>query len=409
MTIGIKFSPSAARRWITCTASVRAIEKLERSPSGVFADDGSVAHLVFEDLKIPVGTVFPEYPKHPVNEEMIRYAQEANEYVSRVAVGGGEVQARFSELPFTITLGKTAVRGRLDLALLTQDNVLHVLDFKYGKGVREDAEGNPQLMLYALGSLLVLNELGTYPTSVELHILQPRLNHYSMHPMTLEEVAAFSDIASQAVQEALGDTPQYHPSEDTCRWCPLSGRCRAQAEAVHKRVAPLFNLSTLGQKRIEIAEWTKPSKLTDEELATAMRDVSFISEWCKTVSNRMREVVDEAWRTTGTAQAHGWKLKAGRKAARSWKDEHAARLAFRRAGLRAEEYIIETLRTPPAIEKLVGAVVYKAKIAPSVEEGKPGNPSLVPETDRAPALSGQPLAEAFGLTMNHESESDHAD
>lgn len=36
--------------------------------------------------------------------------------------------------------------------IIISDNVMHVIDFKYGKGVPVDSKDNPQLMLYAAGA-----------------------------------------------------------------------------------------------------------------------------------------------------------------------------------------------------------------------------------------------------------------
>ncbi len=45
--------------------------------------------------------------------------------------------------------------GTGDLVIVA-DDVLQVIDFKYGKGVTVSAELNPQMMLYALGHLIFM-------------------------------------------------------------------------------------------------------------------------------------------------------------------------------------------------------------------------------------------------------------
>ncbi len=37
-------------------------------------------------------------------------------------------------------------------ALIIANNTIEVIDLKYGKGVKVDAQNNPQLMLYGLGA-----------------------------------------------------------------------------------------------------------------------------------------------------------------------------------------------------------------------------------------------------------------
>ncbi|MCV6070290.1 DUF2800 domain-containing protein, partial [Escherichia coli] len=58
--------------------------------------------------------------------------------------------------------------------ILIGGGVLHIIDFKYGKGVPVPAEGNPQLSLYALGAYETYKIL--YPIeTIRMSIVQPRL------------------------------------------------------------------------------------------------------------------------------------------------------------------------------------------------------------------------------------------
>ena len=63
--------------------------------------------------------------------------------------------------------------GTADCLIMTPD-ALHVVDFKYGKGVPVDAKDNPQLKLYALGALSEYGLLYQFKT-IHIHIVQPRL------------------------------------------------------------------------------------------------------------------------------------------------------------------------------------------------------------------------------------------
>ena len=49
-------------------------------------------------------------------------------------------------------------------ALIISDGILHIVDLKYGRGVKVDAEGNDQLRIYALGTLEMLGFL--YPGGI---------------------------------------------------------------------------------------------------------------------------------------------------------------------------------------------------------------------------------------------------
>ena len=67
--------------------------------------------------------------------------------------------------------------GTADCILIGGDT-LHVIDFKYGKGVSVSAEENLQMILYALGAYEACRIL--YPIeTVKLSIVQPRIDNIS--------------------------------------------------------------------------------------------------------------------------------------------------------------------------------------------------------------------------------------
>jgi hypothetical protein len=43
--------------------------------------------------------------------------------------------------------------------VIVSDHLLHIIDFKYGKGVRVEAQNNPQMKLYAVGALEMFGSL----------------------------------------------------------------------------------------------------------------------------------------------------------------------------------------------------------------------------------------------------------
>ncbi len=59
--------------------------------------------------------------------------------------------------------------------IIVADNILEIVDLKYGKGVRVEAAGNPQMRLYALGALAKYSTLFDIDT-VRMTIFQPRLS-----------------------------------------------------------------------------------------------------------------------------------------------------------------------------------------------------------------------------------------
>lgn len=61
--------------------------------------------------------------------------------------------------------------------IIIADGLMHIIDFKYGKGVRVAAENNPQMKLYALGALNNYSMLYNRPDKIEMTIFQPRIGN----------------------------------------------------------------------------------------------------------------------------------------------------------------------------------------------------------------------------------------
>jgi hypothetical protein len=97
--------------------------------------------------------------------------------------------------------GEAGAQGTAD-AVIVAGSRLHVIDLKYGRGVRVDAERNPQLILYALAALDTLDPLGEV-TDVMLTIHQPRLEHVSSWEATADELRALLPRIRAAAHRAL--------------------------------------------------------------------------------------------------------------------------------------------------------------------------------------------------------------
>ena len=96
---------------------------------------------------------------------------------------------------------KLIVEAKLDLselipeafgtgdAVIIADEELHIIDLKYGKGVRVSCENNKQMMLYALGALRAYDYM--YPLDrVKMTIFQPRLDNISSYSMLTRDIEA---------------------------------------------------------------------------------------------------------------------------------------------------------------------------------------------------------------------------
>ena len=77
-------------------------------------------------------------------------------------------------------------------AVIIYNDTLEVFDLKYGKGVKVDADHNPQMMCYALGALCGPGETYLINT-VRMTIIQPRLRHESSWAMSADELIKWAN------------------------------------------------------------------------------------------------------------------------------------------------------------------------------------------------------------------------
>ena len=175
-------SASGANRWLNCTPSARLGENIPDNETS-YAAAGELAHSIAE-LKVRKKFVTPTGPQK-FNHEMDKlkkdpmYAPEmescTNDYLDYIS----GVTMKYDSAPYV------AVEVMLDYGdyvpggfgtgdcIVIGNDTLHVIDFKFGKGVPVSVENNPQLKLYGLGALKKYGLLYQI-TDVELTIFQPR-------------------------------------------------------------------------------------------------------------------------------------------------------------------------------------------------------------------------------------------
>ena len=164
--------------------------------------------------------------------------------------------------------------GTCDIILHDSEH-LHIIDLKYGMGVRVVAEKNNQLMFYAAG---VLNSLNIHPKNITLHIMQPRMNNFSKWSISIEQLRKFERGVKKIVEKIESGDVKFKPSEGTCRFCPAKPICREYEDYVSAEVLKAFDcdmdgntlttseLSEILKKKDELIYW-----LTDVENYTILR------------------------------------------------------------------------------------------------------------------------------------------
>lgn len=360
-------SPSSAKRWINCTPSALLAEEAG-SKSSVYAEEGTLAHEMAEyaltqylngtydpiiDEGLPIQEAHFQNPLFAV--DMADYIRDYCEYV----IGEGyEMQKAdglskmFLERKVDITDYAPDSFGSVDVTLVS-DKTIHIIDLKYGAGVKVYADMNEQMLMYALGTLKGLEM--DHIEKIRMTIAQVRLDHYDTFEMSKKDLLAWAEkVLKPAAKMAIQGTGK-QVIGSWCGFCPVKAQCRAQRDAI---------LADFDEK-------PEPPLLSDEEIVDLIGKIDMYKSWIESVN---KYVYDRA------IQGHKWegyKLIAGR-TSRVIKDEAKIRQALLNEFLEDEVLNIK-LKGITDLEKLVGKKVFSARFGDAIES-RPGAPKLVPES-----------------------------
>ena len=359
-------SASGASRWMPCPASVRMEEAIPEQAS-TFAEHGTAAHelaerCLTEDVTADFhqGKVFNGYE---ADDEMVEAVQLYLDYV-RNHKGEVWIEQKVDFSPWV-----PGGFGTCDCLVIKGDTAT-VIDLKFGKGVRVDAEDNPQAMLYALGALNEYEFLFDDIEHFTLSIVQPRLDHISEHTISKDELLKFGEHAKERASEALQEDAPFSPGEKQCKFCRAKDNCRALAEHSLQVAAEDFADVVVPITLKDI------SRLSNEEVAALLPQLDNIANWIKAL---------EAHALNKLEQGHevpGYKLVAGR-SIRKWADEEDAEKALRGSKLKVSEIFSKKLITPTQAEKVLGKghpILQEHVIKPD------GKPAIAPLKDKRPAI-----------------------
>lgn len=390
MTAHAKLSASGAALWLACPGSVHMKEQFPEKGSSVAADEGTLAHElgayyvdhadgVYDDeLKDIEKRVTAFYEEHP---ELNGTLQDMTEYAKGYADFG------FSEYKKLVTKRKpedpdvgvfTEMRvdfsdyvpggfGTSDLVLVGSDTI-EIIDLKFGKGVPVSAVGNPQIRLYALGTIYA-DDLMLYDFhKVKMVIYQPRLESVTEEEMTVDELFKWADeVIKPGAKKALAKKKEYHAGPwCTSKFCPGAATCKARAEY-------LMDLNKYDDD---------PALMSRDEIGAALQKIDQLTDWAdKLKAFALTELQDGR-------PVPGWKIVEGR-SNRKYADEEKVANALEAAGFEHHQiYKKPELLGITAMEKLTGKKKFKEILTDKELVVKPqGKPTLAPDEDSRPEFA----------------------
>lgn len=358
-------SASSSHRWLHCPPSARLCETYEDKGSD-YAAEGTDAHTLCEyKLKRALGIK----SKNPVSnlryysEEMEDCADGYAAYILELV----ESARQSCKDPAVL------IEQRLDFSkyveegfgtgdcVVISDGTLNIVDYKHGQGILVEADGNPQMMLYALGALELFDGIYDIDT-VSMTIYQPRRDNVSTYTVFKESLYQWADeILKPTAELAHAGNGEYQCGE-WCQFCKAKHECRARA-----------------QRNMELArdDFKRPPLLEDDEIESILDRIDEFISWASDIKTYALQAA------LGGKQWDGWKLVEGR-SNRKYTDESAVAEAATAAGY--TDIYRQSLITLTEMEKLLGKKKF-AEVLGNLIVKPQGKTTLVPEGDKRPAIS----------------------
>lgn len=358
-------SASASKQWLSCPPSAKLCAEVSDSSSS-YAQQGTDAHALCE-YKVLVatgkkGAWDPTENLTYYDAEMENCAEEYSNYVLE----------EFLKAKEHCSDPEILVEQRLDFSrwvpegfgtgdcIIVADDILHIIDFKYGLGVLVEAEGNPQMMCYALGALDIYDGIYDIKT-VKMTIFQPRRDNVSSYEMDKADLLNWADTVLSPTAKLAYEGKGDFKAGDHCQFCKVKATCRKRAE---------YNL--------ELAKYDfeMPAHLETTEIAAILPKVDELVSW---VNDIKEYALQQA--LSGTVY-DGYKVVEG-KSNRRYTDEEAVAFTVKDAGFDPYE---KKLLGITAMTSLLGKQKFNELLSGLITKPQ-GKPTLVPATDKRPALN----------------------
>ena len=373
-------SASGAARWLACPPSAK-FETLFPNVSSSYAEEGTAAHAVAElAARYWLGEISEgEYENRLstlskgqyYNAEMQECATDYGKFISgklkaiRETCADAVVELEAKALDFSQWAPEGHGTGD---CIIVADDWLEIIDFKYGKGFRVEAAGNPQMRLYALGAIVRYGQLYDIK-NVRITIVQPRLSDgQSSDEMPVTELLEWAEnYVKPRAKLAYAGEGDFSPSSNTCKFCKAKEQCRARADHNLK----LFD------------EAPDNPLITPDEAGAILERAADIRAWLSDLEALCMKTLFAG------KPVEGWKLVEGR-SNRKLVDEDKVAAAMVAAGyaeatLYEKKLISLTQMEKDFGKKAVGEVLSGFIVKP------PGKPSLAPMDDKRPAFSPDEL------------------
>lgn len=357
-------SASGSHRWLNCTPSARLELEFENTTSEA-AREGTAAHALCEHK---LKKFLKKRSKRPVSDYNSDEMEEYTDAYAEFVMEQYEEAKKYCKDPVIL------IEQKLDFScyvpegfgtgdcIIISDDKLHIIDFKYGQGILVEAEHNPQMMLYALGALEIYDALYDIK-EISMTIFQPRRENVSTWTISIEELKVWAEEELKPkAQMANEGNGEYLPGE-WCTFCKAAVKCRARAEE---------------KMKLARMEFKMPPLLTDAEIEEVLTVLPDLTKW----ANEITAYATEAAIHHGK-EWNGFKVVEGR-SNRKYRDEQLVAEAAKEHGY--TDIYRQSLIPMTEMQKLMGKSTFEEILGDLIYK-PPGKPTLVPNTDKRPAMN----------------------
>ena len=362
-------SASASERWLKCPPSAKLCAQ-EEDRGSPYAQQGTDAHELCQHL---VETALGRPSKDPT-EDLTYYdaeMQESAEGYCDFVMEQVEAAKKLCKDPLvcveqTLDLSKWVEHGfGTGDCVIVADDLLHIIDFKFGLGVLvtasgEDGTGNSQLKCYALGALDTFGDLYNI-RRIKLSIYQPRRENVDTFELTKEELLKWADEVLAPTAKLAYEGEGEFAVGDHCQFCKAKATCRKRAEY-----------------SMELAkyEFADAPTLDEDEIAAILPQIDTLISWAEDVKEYALK------QALAGVRYPGWKLVEGR-SNRKYTNETAVAEVVSKAGYDPYE---KKLLGITAMQKQLGKKKFEQLLAGLIIKPQ-GKPVLAPNTDTRPEFN----------------------
>lgn len=339
---------------------------LPKEEESVYAREGTLFHLLCEarasarfDLDEDLFDINMRYLEWAVEvedewrDEQMSHSHEWLDFLSELMA---EDPDAILLLERRVDTGIPGCWGTADAVIIYPDRI-HVVDIKYGSGVKVSAIENSQLRLYGLGALSLVDSLTI--REITTTVWQPRMKNVSSETLTRRELLQWGDEIEPIALLALGEDAPFGPSEDACRWCPIAGDCGPRTRWM------------LNQ------DYGDPDLLNAEEMAEAYSRVSTLKRWAADIEDA---ALKRAYEEDGSVPGYKVVRSGGR---RKILDDKVAVARLLDAGFDPEEVSTRKPATLGQLDKLIGPERLQEVLGDLLVKSE-GRLSLALESDPRP-------------------------